>query len=82
MSGINLTKGTLPKEEKTNGKLKMIRHIGVSFDRTKLSADEQQVNKALEDGYEIIHKFETGMGMVYVMGHYGILPLNSTECQN
>lgn len=79
MSDINLTKGTLPKEEKTNGKLKMIRHIGVSFDRTKLNADEQQVNKALADGFEIIHKFETGMGMVYVMGHYGILPLKSTE---
>ena len=58
MSGVNLTRGALPKEGKTDGKLKMIRHIGVSFDRTKLSADEQQVNKALADGYEIIHKFE------------------------
>ena len=82
MSGVNLTRGALPKEGKTDGKLIMIRHIGVSLDRTKLSADEQQVNKALEDGYEIIHKFETGMGMVYVMGHYGIPPLKSTECQN
>ena len=72
MSGVNLTRGALPKEGKTDGKLKMIRHIGVSFDRTKLSADEQQVNKALEDGYEIIHKFETGTGMVYVLGHYSI----------
>ena len=79
MSGINLTRGTLPKEEKAGGKLKMIRHIGVSFDKTKLSADEQQVNIALEDGFEIIHKFETGMGMVYVLGYYGTTPLKSTE---
>ena len=80
MSDTNLTKRALPKVN--NDKLKMIKHIGVSFDESKLNTDEEQVNKALASGYEIIHKFETGMGMVYVMGHYGIPPLKSTERQN
>ena len=74
MSGINLTKRALPKVN--NDKLKMIKHIGVSFDKSKLNTDEEQVNKALASGYEIIHKFETGTGMVYVLGHYGIPPLS------
>tara|TARA_B100000953_G_C17924828_1_gene391946 strand:+ start:136 stop:384 length:249 start_codon:yes stop_codon:yes gene_type:complete len=72
MTGIKLTKGVLPKKEVDNGKLKMIKHIGVSFDKSKLNTDEEQVNKALASGYEIIHKFETGTGMVYVLGHYSI----------
>ena len=72
MSGINLTKRALPKVKVNNDKLKMIKHIGVSFDKSKLKTDEEQVNNALASGYEIIHKFETGTGMVYVLGHYGI----------
>ena len=71
MTGIKLTKGVLPKKEVDNGKLKMIKHIGVSFDKAKLRIDEEQVNSALADGYEIIHKFDTGMGMVYILGLYG-----------
>ena len=43
----------------------------MSFDKAKLRIDEEQVNSALADGYEIIHKFDTGMGMVYILGLYG-----------
>ena len=64
-------RNTLPFGEPVDDKLKMIKHIGVSFDKTKLRTDEEQVNSALANGYEIIHKFETGMGMVYVLGLYG-----------
>mgnify|MGYP001276168323 CR=1 FL=1 len=53
------------------------------LDKVGLSQVEvKEVQGLLADGYEIIHKFETGMGMVYVMGHYGIPPLKSTERQN
>ena len=76
MTGIKLTKRALPKKEVNKDKLKMIKHIGVSFDKSKLNTDEEQVNRALADGFEIIHKFETGQGMVYVLGHYGIPPLS------
>ena len=71
MGAINPIKNALPLAGPVDDKLKMIKHIGVSFDKTKLRIDEEQVNSALADGYEIIHKFETGMGMVYVLGLYG-----------
>ena len=64
-------RNALPRAEPVDDKLKMIKHIGVSFDKAKLRIDEEQVNSALADGYEIIHKFDTGMGMVYILGLYG-----------
>ena len=48
--------------------LKAIRYVGIEFDPSKISGCEKEVNDALSQGFEPIRDFETGRGLVMVLG--------------
>ena len=61
----------LPKETKPSDKLLKIRYIGIEFDPSKKHTGEDEVNAALEEGYEPIRDIETPRGLIMVLGFYG-----------
>ena len=54
--------------KKQHDRISKIRYIGVEFDPAKITACEQEVNKALSEGYEPIRDVDTARGLVLVMG--------------
>ena len=56
------------KHKCVHSSLKQIRYVGIEFDPLKIESCEKQVNDALSQGFEPIRDFETGRGLVMVLG--------------
>ena len=52
-------------------KMEEIRYIGVEFDPVKVKLGQTEVNAALKSGFEPIRDFETGRGIIMVLGKWG-----------
>ena len=52
-------------------KMQEIRYIGVEFDPVKVKQGQTEINAALKSGFEPIRDFETGRGIIMVLGKWG-----------
>ena len=51
-------------------RMKKIRYIGVDFDDSKIGKCENEVNKALSQGFQPLERIDTPRGVIMVMGLY------------
>ena len=56
------------KHKCVHSTLKAIKYVGIEFEPSKISGCEKEVNDALSQGFEPIRDFETGRGLVMVLG--------------
>jgi len=57
-------------KKKQSRKMTAMKFVGVIFDPEKYKTGEAEINDALADGFEVIRDFETGGGIVLVMGKW------------
>ena len=57
-------------KKKKARKLTKIKFVGVAFDPQKYKAGETEINNALSDGFEVIHDYQTGGGIVMTLGKW------------
>lgn len=58
------------KKKPKRDKLARIKYIGVLFDEKKCKKGEEEINNALDDGYEVMRDFETGAGIVVCLAKW------------
>ena len=58
------------KDKRFNEKMTEMRFVGIAFDPNKYKDGENQVNKALGEGFEIMRDFETGGGIVMCLAKW------------
>ena len=58
-------------EKDRRRKMEEIRYIGVEFDPVKVKQGQTEINAALKSGFEPIRDFETGRGIIMVLGKWG-----------
>ena len=57
-------------EKDRRRKMEEIRYIGVEFDPVKVKQGQTEINAALKSGFEPIRDFETGRGIIMVLGKW------------
>ena len=57
-------------KKKSERKLTELKFVGVPFDPMKYKTGEAEINNALSTGFEILRDFETGGGIVMVLGKW------------
>ena len=57
-------------KKKQPRKLIARKFVGVIFDPQKFKIGEAEINDALSDGFEVLHDFETGGGIVMTLGKW------------
>ena len=57
-------------EKDRRRKMEEIRYIGVEFDPVKVKQGQSEINAALKSGFEPIRDFETGRGIIMVLGKW------------
>ena len=60
----------LLKKKPKRDKLARIKYIGVLFDEKKCKKGEEEINNALDEGYEVMRDFETGAGIVVCLAKW------------
>ena len=77
-----------PKRER----MTRIKYVGVLFDLKSYKKGEQEINDALDEGFEVMRDFETGAGIVVCLAKWekpkekdadgvrGLVPCNCEEC--
>ena len=60
----------LLKKKPKRDKLARIKYIGVLFDENKCKKGEEEINNALDEGYEVMRDFETGAGIVVCLAKW------------
>ena len=58
------------KKKPKRDKLARIKYIGVLFDENKCKKGEEEINNALDEGYEVMRDFETGAGIVVCLAKW------------
>jgi hypothetical protein len=58
------------KKKPKRDKLTRIKYIGVLFDEKKCKKGEEEINNALDEGYEVMRDFETGAGIVVCLAKW------------
>ena len=58
-------------EKERKRKMKEIKYIGIEFNPNAVQQGQDEVNAALERGFEPIRDFETAKGIVMVLGLWG-----------
>ena len=58
-------------EKDRRRKLQEIKYIGVEFDPVRVQQGQAEINAALKSGFEPIRDFETGRGIIMVLGKWG-----------
>ena len=58
-------------EKDRRRKMEEIRYIGVEFDPVKVKQGQTEINAALNSGFDPIRDFETGRGIIMVLGKWG-----------
>ena len=51
-------------------KMTRIKYVGVPFDPKSYKKGEQEINDALDQGYEVMRDFETGAGIVVCLAKW------------
>ena len=51
-------------------KMTRIKYVGVPFDPKSYKKGEQEINNALDEGYEVMRDFETGGGIVVCLAKW------------
>ena len=57
-------------KKKQSRKMTAMKFVGVAFDPQKYKAGEAEINNALSDGFEVIHDYQTGGGIVMALGKW------------
>ena len=60
----------LLKSRPQREKMTRIKYVGVPFDPKSYKKGEQEINNALDQGYEVIRDFETGAGIVVCLAKW------------
>ena len=71
MTSDKISKHLDDVEKDRRKKMQEIRYIGVEFDPVKVKQGQAEVNAALKSGFEPIRDFETGRGIIMVLGKWG-----------
>ena len=57
-------------KKKPERRIVEMKFVGVAFDPVKYKAGETEINNALSDGFEVIHDYQTGGGIVMALGKW------------
>ena len=57
-------------KKRQSRKMTAMKFVGVAFDPVKYKAGEAEINNALSDGFEVIHDYQTGGGIVMALGKW------------
>ena len=57
-------------KKRQSRKMTAMKFVGVVFDPEKYKAGEEEINEALSDGFEVIHDYQTGGGIVMALGKW------------
>ena len=57
-------------KKRQSRKMTAMKFVGVAFDPVKYKAGETEINNALSDGFEVIHDYQTGGGIVMALGKW------------
>ena len=57
-------------KKRQSKKMTAMKFVGVVFDPEKYKAGEEEINAALSDGFEVIHDYQTGGGIVMALGKW------------
>ena len=79
------------KKKPKRDRLARIKYVGVLFDMKSYKKGEQEINDALDEGFEVMRDFETGAGIVVCLAKWekpkkdtdgvrGSVPCNCEEC--
>ena len=60
----------LLKKRPHRERMTRIKYVGVPFDPKSYKIGEQEINDALDDGFEVIRDFETGGGIVVCLAKW------------
>ncbi len=71
MTSDKMSKHLDDVEKDRRRKMEEIRYIGVEFDPVKVKQGQTEINAALKSGFEPIRDFETGRGIIMVLGKWG-----------
>ena len=58
------------KKKPKRDRLARIKYVGVLFDQKSYKKGEQEINDALDEGYEVMRDFETGAGIVVCLAKW------------
>ena len=82
----------LLKKKPKREKMTRIKYVGVLFDLKSYKKGEQEINDALDEGFEVMRDFETGAGIVVCLAKWekqkendansvrGLVPCSCGEC--
>ena len=81
----------LLKKKPKRERMMRIKYVGVLFDLKSYKKGEQEINDALDEGFEVMRDFETGAGIVVCLAKWeklkkdtdgvrGSVPCNCEEC--
>jgi len=81
----------LLKKKPKRERMTRIKYVGVLFDLKSYKKGEQEINDALDEGFEVMRDFETGAGIVVCLAKWekpkkdtdgvrGSVPCNCEEC--
>ena len=57
-------------KKRSNSKMAKIKFIGVDFDPVEYKIGENEINKYLEGGFEVLRDFQTAGGIVMALGKW------------
>jgi len=60
----------LLKKKPKRERMTRIKYVGVLFDMKSYKKGEQEINDALDEGFEVIRDFETGAGIVVCLAKW------------
>ena len=58
------------EDDEDDYELKMVKFVGVVFDKDEYKKGEAELNMLLEKGYKVIKDFQTSSGIVVSLGKY------------
>lgn len=58
------------EDDEDDYELKMVKFVGVVFDKDEYKKGEAELNRLLEMGYRVIKDFQTSSGIVISLGKY------------
>ena len=81
----------LLKKKPKRERMTRIKYVGVLFDMKSYKKGEQEINDALDEGFEVMRDFETGAGIVVCLAKWekqkedtdsvrGLAPCSCGEC--
>ena len=69
-----------PRKKSKPERMTRIKYISVPWDLKSYKKGEQEINAALDEGYQVIRDFETGAGIVVCLAKWENIHCDCEEC--